>query len=78
MSIQYLRGRAEGGQRSEGEGKEGEGGRKRGGSRGRKVGRVKTVRYEGKVEEGRAAEDQRELRTWRDSNTWTALSVLLS
>lgn len=25
MSIQYLRGRAEGGQRSEGEGKEGEG-----------------------------------------------------
>lgn len=42
------------------------------------MGRVKTVRYEGKVEEGRAAEDQRELRTYRDSNTWTALSVLLS
>lgn len=42
------------------------------------MGRVKAARYEVKVEEGRAAEDQRELRTWRDSNAWTALSVLLS
>lgn len=55
MRIQYLRGRTEGGQRSEGGGKEEEGGTEQGGSRGRKMGRVKTVRYEGKVEEGRAS-----------------------
>lgn len=68
MSIRYPRGR-QGRQRSEGEGKEEGSG---------KMGRVKAARYEVKVEEGRAAEDQRELRAWRDSNAWTALSVLLS
>lgn len=58
MSIQYPRGK--------------KGGRKEEGGE-RKMGRVKAARYEVKVEEGRAAEDQRELRTWRDSNAWTGM-----